>query len=91
MKDVSSRQRAASHHTWRLNARQGNGALQAPPPAPIARWTRLVLVPAVIEDTTQPISRSTGVTMSLLSQDGAEHPQETTQFYFFNMKMYNTK
>ena len=35
------------------NRKQGNGALQAPPPPPLARWTRLVSAPAV-----QPSSRA---------------------------------
>ena len=36
-------------------SKQGNGALQAPPLAPLSRWTRPVLTLAVVSDTTQPI------------------------------------
>ena len=35
--------------------------LHAPSPAPLARWTRLVSAPAVVQHTTQPIRRSSGV------------------------------
>jgi len=37
---------------------QGNGVLQASPPAPLARWTRLVSAPAVVQHMTQPKRRS---------------------------------
>ena len=31
-----------------VGLKQGTGALQAPPPTPLARWTRLVSAPAVV-------------------------------------------
>ena len=39
----------------------GSDALQASPPTPHARWTRLVSAPAVVWDTPQPVKRSRGV------------------------------
>ena len=42
--------------------------LQAPPPARLARWTRLVSAPAVVWDRTQPIRRSRGVSVRAMTQ-----------------------
>jgi len=46
----------------------GDDALQAPPPAPLLRWTRLVSALAVVQDTTQPIPRSRGVSLRTTTQ-----------------------
>jgi len=55
-----------SFYGWITNPtieQPGSGALQVPFPAPLARWTRLVSAPAVVQDTTQPIRRSRGVSL----------------------------
>jgi len=38
---------------YKITEKRGSGVFQAPPPAPLARWTRLVSAPAVVHDTTQ--------------------------------------
>jgi len=38
---------------YKITEKRGSGIFQAPPPAPLARWTHLVSAPAVVHDTTQ--------------------------------------
>ena len=53
-----------------LHCKQSNGPLQAPPPPPLARWTRLVSAPAVrlLWNMTQPIRRNRGVILRTTTQ-----------------------